>query len=62
MNKFKIEITVNGRYYDDYLESELTGKELMKSIQNNKFFYIEKPDNITTYNVSNIDRIRIIQE
>ena len=62
MNKFKIEITINGRYYYDYLESELSGKELMKSIQINKFFYIENPDSITMFNVKNIDYMQIIQE
>lgn len=62
MNKLKLRIVANGEGYAENFESEYNAKELSKAILSHKFLYIENPDNITMYNVKNIDYIQIIQE
>lgn len=62
MNKLKLRIVANGEGYAENFESEYNAKELRDVITCHEFLYIEKPDNITMYNVKNIDYIQIIQE
>lgn len=62
MNKLKLRIIANGEGYAENFESEYNAKELSEAILSHKFLYIENPDNITMYNVKNIDYIQIIQE
>lgn len=63
MNKLKLIIIIsNGESYVERFESNYNAKELSEAILSHKFLYIENPDNITMYNVKNIDYIQIIQE
>lgn len=62
MNKLKLIIISNGESYVERFESNYNAKELSEEVMCHKFLYIENPDNITMYNVKNIDYIKIIQE